>query len=90
MALRGGKLSSMKKEIIVQPEIKFLAVDYEVTSVTDNPIEKTVTAKLNLISDDKQKYDYAPIIVWTDDAYDAAGQWTDDDLKKRIEEILNE
>ena len=84
----------MNKEIILQPEIKYVATGYTSPVVIDNPIDKTVSAKFNLISEDGQTYDYPTIIVWGGDAYDTCGisgdgQWTDADLRARLDELLN-
>jgi len=78
----------MKKEIILQEEIKIIINGYTRPVVIDNPLEKKVTAKFNLMSEDGSIYDYPSIDVWVDEEYDNIGQWTDDDLNKRIDEIL--
>lgn len=78
----------MKKEIILQPEIKYTAVGYTQPVVIDNPIDKTVTAKFNLISDDGQVYDFPSQVIWQGDEYDKIGQWTDEDLLKQIDILL--
>lgn len=80
----------MKKQIILQPEIKYTATGYTKPIITDNPIERTITAKVNLIADDEQQYDYPPLVLWTGDEYEKAGQWTDEDAVKRLEELLNQ
>ena len=93
MGLTGVKLTNMKeliKTIVTQPEIKINVVGFEVTSVLDNPINKTVTANVNLITDTGEKYDRSGVIVWQGEAYDLAGQWTDSQLEERIAEVLNE
>lgn len=91
MGLTGVKLTKMKeliKTIVTQPEIKINVVGFEVTSVLDNPISKTVTANVNLITDTGERFDRSGVIVWHGEAYDLAGQWTDTDLQNKLLEIL--
>lgn len=77
------------KEIILQPEIKYVAVDFEVLYANDYRLDKMVKCKFNLIADDGQKYDYPEVTLWEGDAYDAIGAWTDADVDARIEELLS-
>jgi hypothetical protein len=79
----------MNKVIILQQEIKYTAVDFTKPIVTDDPIKKIVTAKVNMIADDGQQYDYPLITMWSGADYDTAGQWTDTDLKNKLLQILN-
>lgn len=78
------------KSIVMQPEIRVNIIAFELSSATDNPIDKTVISNVNLIADDGQRYDRSGIIVWQGDAYDNAGQWTDTDLKNAIKVILEQ
>jgi hypothetical protein len=80
----------MRKEIILQPEIKYIVVDFTKPVVTDDPNNKVVIAKFNLIADNNTQYDYPPLIVWSESDYDTAGQWTDTDLHNRIEFLLTQ
>ena len=77
----------MNKEIIIQPEIKFTATDFSTPVVTDDPANRTVYAKFNLIADDGQTYDYAPLLLWSGDEYDSIF-WTNEDVVNRINELL--
>lgn len=78
----------MNKKIILQAEQSFIATGWTSPTTTDNPDSKIVTAKVNLLAADGQKYDYPEIILWSGDAYDAIGQWTDADVQSRIAEIF--
>ena len=79
----------MNKKIIQQPEISFIAVGYTAPSISYSNADKIAIAKVNLIADDGQEYDYPQVILWEGDAYDAIGQFTDTDVASRIEEIFN-
>ena len=76
------------KEIILQPKISYIAIGYTKPIVTDDPINKIVTAKINMITADKQQFDYPLVTIWSGDDYDNAGQWTDSDIDKRLIEII--
>ena len=92
MAQIGNKYNNKNmtpKKIILQPEISYTAVDYTKPIVTDDPINKVVTAKLNMIADDGQMYDYPSITLWSGVDYDAIGQWQDTDVQKRLTEIFS-
>ena len=77
------------KKIILQTEISYTAVDYTKPIVTDDPINKIVTAKLNMIADDGQHYDYPLVTLWSGIDYDAIGQWQDPDVQKKLTEIFS-
>lgn len=79
----------MTKEIVIQERISYIATDFEVVYAIDNALNKTLRAKVNLISDDGGIYDYAEFELVSGDAYDLFGQWTDSDLRAKITEILN-
>ena len=81
-------MTELIKTIVTQPEIKINVVGFEVTSVLDNPISKTVIANVNLITNTGEKHDRSGVIVWQGEAYDLAGQWTDTDLHNKLVEIL--
>ena len=78
------------KKIILQPEISYIAVGFTPAVVTDNPNNKTVVAKFNLIADDGQLFDYPVTTLWQDSTYDAIGIWTDIDVRQKIVQIINE
>lgn len=79
----------MNIKIIIQAEISVIAIGYTAPTITDNPETKTIIAKFNLIANNNQEYDYAPIVLWDKTDYDNIGQWTDENVAKRIIEILN-
>lgn len=81
-------MTELIKTIVTQPEIKINVVGFEVTSVVDNPIAKTVIANVNLITDTEAKFDRSGVVVWQNEGYDLAGQWTDEDLTNKLTEIL--
>jgi len=78
----------MNKEIVLQEKRSFVAVGFTTPITTDNPDAKTIVAKFNLIADDEQRYDYPEMLLWSCDAYDEIGVWTDEDVVSRIEELL--
>ena len=77
----------MNKEIIQQEKISYIAVGFTTPVTTDNPEEKTVKSKFNLISEDGQKYDYPELLLWSGEEYDAI-IWTNEDVTNRIEYLL--
>lgn len=80
----------MNKKIIQQPEISIIAVGYEqIGDVRYNNIEKYAYVKINLISEDGQKYDYPEVLLWEKEDYDEIGQFTDEDVTNRLNEIFS-
>jgi hypothetical protein len=79
----------MQKKIILQAELSMVAVNFSAPIITDNPTEKNITAKINLLDEANNAYDYPQIVLWQDEEYDKIGQWTDSDVNNRILEILN-
>lgn len=57
---------------------------YDLRWYEDNPGDKKVTAKVTTLFGSE---DY---LLWEADAYDAVGQWTDEQAQKRIFEIFME
>ena len=78
----------MNIKIITQPEISIIVNNYTNAIITDNPIDKIITAKFNLIAENKQEYDYPQLTLWQNEEYDTIGNWTNEDVNKRIEELL--
>ena len=79
----------MNKKIIQQPEISYIATGYEqIGDVRYNNNLRYAYAKINLIAEDEQKYDFPELLLWDGDEYDAVGQWTDEDVTNRIEYLL--
>lgn len=62
-----------------QPKVEVSTVT--VLRLVDFPGEKVVRAVLSEIPN--------AIVLWEGDAYDAAGQWTDADVQKRLIELLS-
>lgn len=81
-------MTELIKTIITQPQISINVVGFEVTGVYDNPINKSVTANINFITDTGAKFDRSGVVVWQGEGYDLAGQWTDEDLTNKLKEIL--
>ena len=79
----------MNKKIILQPEVSVNATNYEIITYNESVVDKCIKVKINLLTEDEQRFDYPEFILWEGDAYDAAGQWTDADANIKIEEILN-
>lgn len=88
MEQTGDKLNNMNKEIIQQEKISYIAVGFTTPVTTDNPKEKTVKSKFNLIAEDGQLYDYPELLLWDSEEYDNI-IWTNEDVINRIEELLN-
>lgn len=65
-------------KVIPAKEVKITKL--EVYSVIDEPSSKKVTANLN---------GFGKVVLWEGAAYDAIGQWTDDDVKNRLIEIYS-
>lgn len=54
----------------------------EISYIIDNYAEKKVTAFTNSV--------LGAVILWEKESYDAIGQWTDDNVKSRLLEIIAE
>lgn len=63
--------------VITQPQV--IVSSYEITDVTDNPVEKTVVARV-VVGPGGINF----FTVWSGASYDAIGQWTDADLVAAI------
>lgn len=68
------------KEITVVKEVKRSFSEITISEMIDSPQNKTVTAFIQ---------EFGNIILWEGAAYDAIGQWTDQDVVNRIKEIYN-
>lgn len=66
------------KEMVVTPEVKNSFTSITITSITDRPSRKLVTANA---------LEGFSIILWKGAEYDAIGQWTDADVINRINEL---
>lgn len=63
------------------PERIISADKIEIEQVIDNYSEKKVTAMTKSI--------LGNIVLWEGKSYDAVGQWTDEDVKTRLLQIIN-
>ena len=66
------------KEIVIVQEVKRTIEELTIEEVVDNNSRKEVkayTAELGIV------------VLWSGDAYDAIGQWTDKDVVKRVKEL---
>lgn len=67
------------KEIVVVPELKRTFEEITIEEVVDNPSKKEVKAFTR---------ELGILILWSQEAYDAVGQWTDADVEARVAELL--
>ncbi len=79
----------MNKKIILQKEVSINVVGFTTPTITDDRLNKKVTAKFNYKLENEQQQECEPIELWVGEAYDAIGQYTDSDVDQRITEILN-
>jgi hypothetical protein len=63
--------------VITQPQVT--ASYYKITDVTDNPLDKTVVARV-VVGENGINF----FSVWSGASYDAIGQWTDTDLVNAV------
>ena len=66
------------KEIVVVQEIKRTIVEVTIDEIVDNNSRKEVRAYTTEVG---------ILILWSGDAYDAIGQWTDTDVVNRVKEL---
>jgi hypothetical protein len=66
------------KILTIKPEKTTIITSIEVINMLDDPINKKVYASTKEVG---------AIILWEGAAYDAIGQWTDDDVAARVQEI---
>ena len=67
------------KEVVLVRELKQSINEITIEEVTDNSSRKEVKAFTR---------EMGIIVLWTGDAYDAIGQWTDADVEARIKELV--
>lgn len=68
-----------EKEVVIVKEHKITISEIEILQVIDIPKEKKVIASTDTIG---------IVVLWFGDEYDAIGQWTDDDVVNRINELI--
>lgn len=67
--------------VVTQPQIT--SSFYKITDVTDNPIDKTVVARVTVGPGAINFY-----TVWSGESYDQIGQWTDVDLVNAVTPLV--
>jgi hypothetical protein len=67
------------KEIVIVPELKRTFEEITIEEVVDNPSRKEVKAFTR---------ELGILILWSQEEYDAIGQWTDTDVEARVSELL--
>lgn len=60
----------------------------EIFSVVDFAAEKRITAQVLFYTNTDTYIDQTELVLWSGDAYDTIGQWTDQDVIDRVEELL--
>jgi hypothetical protein len=67
-------------EVVVVTEKKISVTEITINELIDLPMRKMVVAKTKEIGQ---------VILWKDADYDAIGQWTDENVIARINELYN-
>lgn len=67
--------------VITQQQVTASA--YQITDVTDNPVQKTVVARV-VVGPGAINF----FTVWSGESYDQAGQWTDADLVAAVTPLV--
>jgi hypothetical protein len=73
-------LNSPYEAVIIERRTKTVE-KLTVRSIVDFPGERRVSAQIKELGE--------PVILWSGDAYDAIGQWTDTDVQNRLNELYN-
>lgn len=73
-----GTIIKLPSEVVVH---KIKISEIEILSMNDNTVDKRVTIQT--------KGRLGRITLWEGEAYDAIGQWTDEDVKNRLFELYN-
>jgi hypothetical protein len=76
----------LSKQIDARSAIKTDVVSY--TTITDSQDYKTVTTELSMAIDELGNPIKRILVLWEGEAYDAIGQWTDEQAEQRIKELL--
>ena len=66
------------KEIVIVKEVKRTIEELTIEEVVDNNSRKEVKA---------YTVELGIVVLWSGDAYDAIGQWTDTDVVNRVKEL---
>ena len=76
----------LSKQVDARSAIKTDIVSY--TTITDSQDYKTVTTELSMAIDELGNPIKRILVLWEGEAYDAIGQWTDEQAEQRIKELL--
>ena len=76
----------LSKQIDARSAIKTDVVNY--TTITDSQDYKTVVTELSMAIDELGNPIKRILVLWEGEAYDAIGQWTDEQAEERIKELL--
>jgi hypothetical protein len=76
----------LSKQVDARSAIKTDIVSY--TTITDSQDYKTVTTELSMAIDELGNPIKRILVLWEGEAYDAIGQWTDEQAEARIKELL--
>lgn len=76
----------LSKQIDARSAIKTDVVSY--TTITDSQDYKTVVTELSMAIDEFGNPIKRILVLWEGEAYDAIGQWTDEQAEQRIKELL--
>lgn len=68
---------TLPNPVILQQQVT--SNSYRITDVTDNPVDKTVTARV-IVGENAISF----FTVWSGESYDNIGQWTDDQLQDSV------
>jgi hypothetical protein len=79
VTISSGSTTTIPSKVITIPPKKKIVNQITILSMTDKPIAKKVIVRT---------LEIGIITLWEGLAYDAIGQWTDDDVKQRILEII--
>lgn len=72
---------SKAKKIVIQEEKSKEITTLTINRVVDLPKQKIVRCFCEELDE--------PVILWEGEAYDQAGQWSDDDVQKRLSDLYN-
>lgn len=77
-----GLVIELGKEVVLKeiPAQQIKATSIEVISMMDDPAAKTVTVRTNSL--------LGTVVLWEGDAYDVIGDWTNEDVKTRLIELI--
>ena len=74
------EISNPKSVVVVQEQKKTYG-SLTIKRMVDFPKQKKVVAHIEEID--------GPVVLWEGNAYDAIGEWTNDDVEKRLTELYS-